>query len=348
LSTSGGTRSVIAALSANLGIAVAKFIAFLLTGSSSMLAESVHSVADSGNQGLLLVGHRRARRQATEDHPFGYGRDRYFYAFVVALVIFTLGALFALYEGVEKLLHPHAVERPVVAVAVLVVAMGLEGYSFRTAVVESNGVRGTVSWVHFIRRAKAPELPVVLLEDAGALVGLLFALLGVGLAWVTGNPAWDGIGTLGIGMLLGVIAVVLILETKSLLIGEAANPEAVARIRAALVGGAVERVIHLRTMHLGPDELLVAAKITFGGTLGVAEVAAEINAAEDRVRQAEPVARVIYLEPDLYRPADALAGKGAAAGQRAADQGALSEWEVGERAASERDVGEGTVSEEAQ
>lgn len=307
MSTGGSTKAIIAALTANLGIAVAKFVAFLFTGSSSMLAESVHSVADSGNQGLLLLGNRQARREPTEEHPFGYGRDRYFYAFVVALVIFTLGSLFALYEGVEKLMHPHDLEQPLIAIVVLVIASGLEGYSFRTAVMESNGVRGRANWLHFIRRAKAPELPVVLLEDAGALVGLTLAMLGVGLATLTGNPIWDGAGTLGIGVLLGAIAIVLIMETKSLLIGEAASPEAVIRIRAALVGGGVERVIHLRTMHLGPDELLVAAKIAFVGTPEVAEVAAEINAAERRIRQAEPVAQMIYLEPDLYRPAPATA-----------------------------------------
>ncbi|HSV66111.1 MAG TPA: cation diffusion facilitator family transporter [Mycobacteriales bacterium] len=305
MSTGGSTRAIVAALAANLGIAVSKFVAFLLTGSSSMLAESVHSAADSGNQGLLLVGQRRARREATEEHPFGYGRDRYFYAFVVALVIFSLGSLFALYEGVQKLLHPHDLERPVVALAVLVVAIGLEGFSFRTAIVESNRIRGKASWTVFIRRAKAPELPVVLLEDAGALLGLVFALFGVGLTWITGDPYWDGIGTVGIGILLGLIAAVLIVETKSLLIGEAADPRALRRIRSALVGGAIEKIIHLRTMHLGPDELLVAAKISFAGSPDVARVAAEINAAERRIRAAEPAAQVIYLEPDLYRPAPA-------------------------------------------
>ncbi len=301
MSAGGGTKAIVAALGANLGIAVSKFVAFAITGSSSMLAEAVHSVADSGNQALLLVGHRRARREATEEHPFGYGSDRYFYAFMVALVIFSVGALFALYEGVEKLLHPHDVDKPVVALTVLVVAIGLESFSFRTAIVESNLVRGKASWVEFIRRAKAPELPVVLLEDLAALIGLLLALLGVGLTWITGDPVWDGIGTVCIGLLLAVVAAVLIMETKSLLIGESAAPEALVAIRNALVGGKVDRLIHLRTMHLGPDELLVAAKIAFSGTPNVAEVAAEIDAAERRVRDVEPTATVIYLEPDLYR-----------------------------------------------
>jgi len=293
---------VVAALSANLGIAVSKFVAFVITGSSSMLAEAVHSVADSGNQALLLLGQRRATREATEKHPFGYGTDRYFYAFVVALVLFALGSLFALYEGVEKLLHPHELESPIVAVVVLLLAMALEGYSFRTAIIESDRVRGAASWPEFIRRSRAPELPVVLLEDLGALLGLLFALLGVGLTWATGDPVWDGVGTIAIAVLLGIISTVLIAETKSLLIGEAATPEAVAAIRTAVLGGRLDKLIHLRTLHLGPDELLVAGKVAFAGTPTVTEVAAEINAAEERIRSAVPAAAVIYLEPDLYRP----------------------------------------------
>jgi cation diffusion facilitator family transporter len=301
MSTSGGTRAIIAALAANIGIAIAKFIGFLITGSSSLLAESAHSVADSGNQGLLLVGGKRARRAATEDHPFGFGRDRYFYAFVVALVLFTLGSLFSLYEGYHKLSEHSELERPIVGVLILVVAIGLESFSLRTAVVEANHVRGDANWVQFIRRAKAPELPVVLLEDTGALLGLVFALLGVSLAAVTGDPRWDAFGTIAIGVLLGAIAVVLIGETKSLLIGEAASPDAVARICAALVGPGVDRVIHLRTLHLGPDELLVAAKIAMPRTSSLERVAWAIDEAERRVRMVEPAARVMYLEPDLDR-----------------------------------------------
>jgi cation diffusion facilitator family transporter len=303
MSAEGGTRAIIAALGANLGIAVAKFIGFLITGSSSLLAESAHSVADSGNQLLLLVGGRRARRRATEDHPFGFGRDRYFYAFVVALVLFTLGSLFSLYEGYHKLRdHEAELERPLVAILILLVAIVLEGFSLRTAVVESNHVRGESSWVQFIRRAKAPELPVVLLEDTAALLGLLFALGGVGLSWITGDTVWDGIGTIMIGVLLGVIAIILIIETKSLLIGEGAGPQTVDKIVAALVGPGVDRVIHLRTQYLGPDELLVAAKIAIPRTSVMDRVAGAIDDAERRVRQAVPEARLIYLEPDLERP----------------------------------------------
>ena len=302
MSASGATRAIIAALGANLGIAVAKFVGFLITGSSSMLAESAHSVADSGNQGLLLIGGRRARREATEEHPFGYGRDRYFYAFVVALVLFSLGSLFSLYEGWHKLEEEEPLTRPIVAVVILLVAIGLESFSLRTAVVESNHVRGDANWVQFIRRAKAPELPVVLLEDCGALLGLAFALAGVSLAWATGDPVWDAYGTLMIGMLLGIIAVILIVETKSLLIGEGAAPETVDKIKATLVGPGVDRVIHLRTQYLGPDELLVAAKIAIPRTTVMERVATSIDDAERRVRQAVPEARLIYLEPDLERP----------------------------------------------
>ena len=302
MSASGGTRAIVAALLANAGIAVAKFVGFLITGSSSMLAESAHSVADSGNQGLLLVGGKRARRAATTEHPFGYGRDRYFYAFVVALVLFSLGSLFSLYEGVHKLESEKELSQPIVAVIILVVAILLESFSLRTAIVESNHVRGNATWVQFIRRAKAPELPVVLLEDCGALLGLVFALAGVSLAWATGDPVWDAYGTIMIGILLGVIAIILIFETKSLLIGEGALPETRDKIVAALVGPGVDRVIHLRTQYLGPDELLVAAKVAIPRTTVMDRVATAIDDAERRVRQAVPEARLIYLEPDLDRP----------------------------------------------
>jgi cation diffusion facilitator family transporter len=302
MSAGGGKKAILAALAANLGIAVSKFTAFLITGSSSMLAESAHSVADSGNQALLLHGHRRASQAASREHPFGYGRYRYFYAFVVALVLFSLGSLFALYEGIEKVRHPHELTSPLVAVGVLVVAIGLETYSFRTAIVESNAVRNGRSWWQFIRRAKAPELPVVLLEDAGALVGLFLALAGVGLTVLTDNPVWDAVGTLAISLLLGVIAAVLAFETRSLLIGEAADPDVLRLICTVLESSPrVSHVIHLRTQHLGPEELLVAAKIEIDLSCTVPELAEAIDTAERRVRDAVPIARVIYLEPDVYR-----------------------------------------------
>ncbi|WP_416876311.1 cation diffusion facilitator family transporter [Kitasatospora sp. SC0581] len=314
MSTEGGTKALIAALSANLAIAVAKFTAFGFTGSSSMLAEGVHSVADSGNQVLLLIGGKRARRAADEEHPFGYGRERYVYGFLVAIVLFSVGGLFAVYEGWHKISHPEALDAWGWAVGVLVFAIGMEGWSFLTAMRESEKAKGKQSWTQFIRTAKAPELPVVLLEDTGALIGLVLALFGVGLTVITGDGVWDGIGTLCIGLLLVVIAVVLALETKSLLLGESADKDSVRRIREALVDGeAVTRVIHMRTLHLGPEELLVAAKIAVNAEDSAARVAEAIDAAESRVRAVVPIARAIYLEPDVYSAEKAAAGDDPAA-----------------------------------
>jgi len=302
MSTEGSTRAILAALVANAGIAVAKFVGFLITGSSSMLAESVHSVADTSNQGLLLFGQRQARREATSLHQFGYGRSRYFYSFVVALVLFSLGAIFALYEGYHKISHPQPLVSPLVAVFILVVAIGLETFSFRTAMVESRPLKGGSSWWQFIRRSRNPELPVVLLEDTGALIGLFFALLGVGLTMLTGDAIWDGIGTMMIGALLGVIAVILMIEMHSLLIGEGATADECNAIEAALVATEhVDRVIHLRTQYLGPEEMLVGAKIALAAGTDLATVARTIDDAEAAVRAKVPAAKVIYLEPDLDR-----------------------------------------------
>ncbi|APY87986.1 cation diffusion facilitator family transporter [Streptomyces alfalfae] len=310
MSASGGTKAIVAALAANLAIAVAKFVAFIFSGSSSMLAESVHSLADSGNQGLLLLGGKKAQREATPQHPFGYGRERYIYAFLVSIVLFSVGGMFAIYEGYEKIKHPHELEHWYWPVGVLVFAIIAESFSFRTAIKESNATRGTLTWTQFVRRAKAPELPVVLLEDLGALVGLILALGGVGLALATGDGVWDGIGTLCIGVLLIVIAIVLAAETKSLLLGESAGAAEVEKIEKALVDGdTVTRVIHMRTLHLGPEELLVAAKIAVQHDDTAGEVAAAINAAEERIRAAVPIARVIYLEPDIYSESAAAAGQ---------------------------------------
>jgi cation diffusion facilitator family transporter len=315
MSAGGGNRAIIAALAANLGIALTKFVAWLLTGSSSMLAESIHSVADSGNQGLLLIGSKRSQRKATPEHPFGYGRDRYIYAFIVSIVLFSVGGLFALYEAYHKIQHPEPIESwQWVPVLVLVIAIGLEGYSFRTAIHESDQIRGTSTWVQFIRRAKAPELPVVLLEDAGALIGLVLALIGVGLTLITGNGIWDGLGTGAIGLLLVGIAAVLAVETKSLLLGEGAGPEDVKKIEQAfLAGDGVERIIHMKTLYLGPEELLVAAKIAVPRSERAEEIATHINEAEARIREALPIARVIYIEPDVYSPSIAAAGSRAGA-----------------------------------
>lgn len=260
---------------ANLGIAASKFVGFLITRSAGLLAESIHSFADTGNQALLLLGGKRASRAADREHPFGYGRERYFWAFVVALVLFSMGGLFALYEGIEKVRHPHEVSNLGVAIGILLVAIVLEGISLRTAIRETRHVKGDeVGWWTWLRRSKQPELPVVLLEDIGAETGLLFALAGVLLAHFTDEPRWDAVGSIAIGVLLVVIALILALEMKGLLIGESASDADLAAIVAALEStDHVRRLIHLRTQHLGPDEVLVAAKLEFDAALTSAEIA---------------------------------------------------------------------------
>ncbi|NQX13124.1 cation diffusion facilitator family transporter [Microbacteriaceae bacterium VKM Ac-2855] len=302
MSASGGNRAIIAAFSANLGIAATKFIAWAFSGSASMLAEGVHSLADSGNQLLLLLGGRRAKKAADAEHPFGYGRERYVFAFVVSIILFSIGGVFSLYEGIEKVGHPEEINNPWIPLLVLVIAIGLESYSLRTAVKESNHTRGEQSWVQFIRRAKAPELPVVLLEDVAALLGLTLALLGVGLSVITGDGIYDGLGTIAIGLLLVAVAIVLGIETQSLLVGEGASDTDVDAISAAITNGPeVTALIHMKTLYLGPEELLVAAKIGFAADEPLSTVANDIDAIEARIRAAVPIARVIYLEPDVYR-----------------------------------------------
>jgi len=297
----GSRRAIFAALIANLGIAIAKFAAAAITGSASMLAESIHSVADTGNQGLLFLGGHRARRPADTAHPFGYGAERYFWAFVVALVLFTLGAMFSLYEGIEKLTNPHELESPAVAFVVLGVAVVLESLSLRTAVRESQPHRRGATWLQFIRRTKNPELPVVLLEDTGALAGLALAILGLGLAVATDEPRFDAIGSIAIGILLAIIAIVLAVEMKSLLIGESAGAATRATLEATMLAAPeVRSVIHTRTLQLGPEEVLVAAKLDFTAAT-TTELAPAIDAVEARIRAAIPEARLIFLEPDLDR-----------------------------------------------
>lgn len=304
MSTSGGNRAIVAALLANVGIAIIKFVAFLSSGSSSMLAESVHSLADTGNQALLLLGGRKSRKQADEAHPFGYGRERFVFAFVVSIILFSVGGVFSIWEGIQKLHSPHPLENPWVPVIVLLLSIVLEAFSFRTAIRESRHLRGNESLPSFIRHAKAPELPIVLLEDFAALVGLTLAFLGVGLTIITGNGIFDGIGTLCIGALLVAVAVVLGVETKSLLVGEGASPSDLMAIRDAINAHPdVEALIHIKTLYLGPDELLVGAKVAFSAKKKLVDVATAIDAVEASIREAVPMARVIYLEPDVYRPA---------------------------------------------
>jgi cation diffusion facilitator family transporter len=296
-------KAVIAALAANLGIAIAKFAAFFVTGSASMLAEAIHSVADTGNEVLLLIGGGQSRRARTTEHPFGFGRERYFYAFVVAVMLFTIGAAFSLYDGIHKIIAPGHLDSPVVAYVVLGLSAVLEGFSLRTAIRESNEVRGERNWGQFVHLTKIPELPVVLLEDSAALLGLLLAFLGILLSQLTGHEQWDGVGSVGIGLLLACAAFIVGYETKSLLIGESASEEVTARIVHAVESGPEQyRLIHLRTSHIGPDSLLVAGKIGVDGELTAAKLAAGINATEQRIRAAVPIAETIYLEPDIYHP----------------------------------------------
>ena len=301
-----GTKATVAALAANTGIAIAKFVAFAFTGSASMLAEGIHSIADTCNQALLLFGVRRSKREATEQHPFGYGRERYFWSFMVAVVLFTVGSVFSIVEGLDKLRHPHEIESLRWAIGVLGVAIVLESFSLRTAVHEANAVRATrpdgsrVGWWTFIRRAKAPELPVLLLEDLGALVGLAFALIGITFAAVTYEPRYDAVGSLAIGVLLGVIAIVLAIELRSLLIGEGASEADLKAIEEAIANEEhVEDVFHVRTLHIGPDDLMVAAKVRLRADLHFPEVADAINRIEERVRERVPAAKTIYIEPDV-------------------------------------------------
>ncbi|MEV6069462.1 cation diffusion facilitator family transporter [Nocardia sp. NPDC052001] len=300
---SGSRQAVLAAFAADVGITIAKFIGAAITGSGSMLAEAAHSTADSANQGLLLIGRKRAEQEPDQLHPFGYGRNRYFYAFVVALVIFSVGSLYSIEEGINKIWHQEELTDVGIALAILVVAMGLESYSLLTATRASSPLKGRNSWWRFIRTTRNPELPVVLLEDSGALIGLVLAFAGVGLTALTGNPLWDGIGTIAIGVLLGCIAVVLIIEMQSLLIGEGATPDEERRIRTALVdgGGAVTGVLNLKTQYLAPNDLLVAAKVSMTSGLDINAAALALDDAEARVREAVPAAGNIYLEPDLHR-----------------------------------------------
>jgi cation diffusion facilitator family transporter len=298
--SSAGIAAVVAALLANLGIAVAKFAGFLVTGASSMLAEAFHSVADTGNQTMLLFGSRLARREADHKHPFGHGRDRYFSAFLVAVLLFTLGSLLSLYEGYLKLRNPHELESPAVALLILVVALVLEGLSLRTAVRKANPLRGDQGWWSFIRTTKQPELAVVLLEDSAAELGLSMAFVGVGLAALTGDPLYDTLGTLAIGVLLAVVAIVLGIEMYSLLLGEAASPEEQKAIRDTIAStSGVARLTQLRTMHLGPEELLIVAQVELDPDLSADDAARVIDDAQDRLRTATPNARIVYLEPEL-------------------------------------------------
>ena len=295
---SSGGHATVSALAANVGIALAKFVAFAFTGSASMLAEGIHSVADTSNQALLLLGLRRARKPPTDEHPFGFGRERYFWSFVVAVVLFTIGGVASLIDGYEKVRAPGRVTSPEWAFGVLAVSIVLESLSLRVAVREANEVRRG-SWRSYVRDAKAPEVVVLIVEDAGALIGLLFALTGVTLATVLHDERFDAIGSLAIGGLLCALALILASELRSLLIGEAATPENIAAIDAAIrEAPELEELIYARTLHIGPDTLVIGAKVRLRADLTFEHVVDVINAMEKRIRERVPVARYIYIEPD--------------------------------------------------
>lgn len=301
MSATGGNKAIIAAFLANSGIAVTKFIAWALSGSSSMLAEAVHSVADAGNQLLLLLGVKRSQQKADREHPFGHGRVRFVYAFVVAIVLFSIGGVFSVYEGISKIQNPHPLTLWWVPITVLVIAIVFESLSLRVAIRESRPHKGDASWMSFIRRSKAPELPVVLLEDIAALTGLIFALFGVGLTALTGNGLFDGIATILIGVLLIAIAVIIGIEVKSLLVGEGASDEDLLKIETALLASKdIDRIIHMKTLYVGPDEFMIGAKVSVSATMTMNEVSAVVNLAERRIRSSVPAARIIYIEPDVY------------------------------------------------
>jgi cation diffusion facilitator family transporter len=297
-------RAIVAAITANVGLAAAKLIGFALTGSASMLAEACHSIADTSNQGLLLIGRARSRRQESPHHPFGYGAERFFWAFLVSVLLLVGGAFVAIFKGVRSVIDPQPVEHLPWALGILGVALLLDGTSLLIAT-RSAPRRRREGWLAYIRRTKHPEVPVILLEDTTSVTGVLVALLALGLTAVTGNPVWDGVGSIVIGLLLTAMALILARETQSLLIGEAALPETEAKVRAAMLEDeAVDDLVYLRTLHLGPDELFVEAKVRMDPDLRVRDVALAIDRIENRVRRRAPQARIISIEPDIPRPDD--------------------------------------------
>jgi cation diffusion facilitator family transporter len=292
--------AVLTALVANLVVAAAKLGAFAITTSSALLAESLHSFADTANEVLLLVGARRATRPADLRHPFGHARYRYVYAFLVSLTVFWIGGVLAVIEGVSHLASDEPIVDPIWALAVLALGAALDGWSLRTTVRAGRSVKGVLSWKQLVRTTKAPELIVIFLEDLGALVGIGIATIGVGLAIITGDAIWDAVASIAIGLLLMAIGLVVNRETQSLLLGESATKDVEDTIRAAITAiDGIDGVVNLRTIHLGPDDLVVASGILVDGAIDAAGIARAIVEAEDRVRAELPFRTVIYLEPRI-------------------------------------------------
>lgn len=295
--------AIFAALAANIGIAISKFVAFLLTGATSMLAESVHSLADSSNQVLLLIGSHQSKRRPTRMHPFGYGRAHFLYAFIVSIVLFSVGGMFAIYEGIHKIQEPTMINSPIIAYVVIGLAMLFEGAALRTALHEAKSFKPQAqSWWVFLQETKSINHIVLALEDSAALVGLTIAGLGITTSLLTGNPIWDGVATLLIGALLICVAVVLFREAQSLLIGEAADAPTERKIRETILQVEdIDKVVDLKTLYTGPNELFIAMKVTVGHQDTASTVSRAIDEVEALLRKEFPIARLIYIEPDVYK-----------------------------------------------
>jgi cation diffusion facilitator family transporter len=291
-------RTIFYALGANLAIAVAKTGAAIATGSSAMLAEAIHSYADSGNQGLLLWGMKQAKRPPSPDYPLGWGKAVFFWSFIVALVLFSLGGLFSVYEGWHKLAHPEDLSYPWVAVGVLVFGLIAETVSLRACLQEVNKVRGRKTLWQWFRESRQSELVVILGEDLAALLGLALALLAVLMTIVSGNPMWDALGSMAIGVVLILVAAGIGYEIKGLLIGQSADPETVARLREFLEKqDHVDTVLRILTLQLGTS-LMVALKVKMNSA-SAAEMVAAINRAERALRAEFPEIQWLFFEPDV-------------------------------------------------
>ncbi len=290
------------ALAANLAIALCKLAVYFLTRSSSMLSETIHSAADTGNQILILVGLKRSRKPEDPSHPFGYSKEKFFWSFLVAIQLFALGGLYSITEGIKKIAHPHPVERPILAVGLLLFSMAAEGFSFAKARKAVLREKGRMSVLKFLRRTAKTELMVVYLEDLAALVGLSFALLAVLLSVFTGNSVFDGAGSLAIGFLLVWVAFFLGREMHSLIVGEAAPGEVMEFARRTFEAQpGVERVIYLKSMILGDNHILLAGKLGFSPQTSMETVSRAVDRAEQQIRSRYPEVKKIFMEADVLK-----------------------------------------------
>ena len=302
MATSSSKKVIFAALAGNMLIAITKFAAAWFTGSSAMFSEAIHSTVDTGNQGLLLYGLKRAARKPDEKHPFGYGPEIYFWAFVVAILIFALGAGISIYEGIEKVRHPTPVTSPIINYVVLGLAMVFEGLAWRIAYKEFNTTRGKRGFLEAIRVAKDPTVMTVLLEDSAAMLGLIAAFVGIALGQALDMPVLDGVASLAIGGILASVAWFLAYEMKGLLIGEAADPEVLAQVRRILTAHqAVLRTNEVLTMHLGPREVLLNLSVDFKDGIDSTQVEEAIGELERRIKAAVPQVKRIFIEAQSWQ-----------------------------------------------